>query len=113
MASHKIKSIDERLADVRSLLANARRVRGATQTAVGDALGVSASQYSRIENGSSDMTLKQFLIACDDVGLDPAEVFGAPQSVSVTALKEKINAYESKLSAIERALQGRKDAWDK
>ena len=86
-----------------------------TQTEVGAELSVSASQYSRLENGQADMTLRQFFAACDAVGMDPAEAVGVNSSPKIAALRAQLNAYEGQLSALRKALRpGKgKDAWGK
>jgi transcriptional regulator with XRE-family HTH domain len=110
----KPKSIDERLSEIRERLSDARRLSGLTQTTVAEAMGLSNSQYSRLENGSTELTLRQFLVACEEVNLDPAELLGARAKMYVTDLRARLSASENKLAAITRALKvGDKDAWDK
>lgn len=114
MSKHpKPKSIDERLSEIRERLSDARRLSGLTQTTVADAMGLSNSQYSRIENGATEMTLRQFLVACDEVSLDPAQLLGARVETYVTDLQTRLSVSENKLAAITRALKSDKDAWDK
>ena len=109
----KPKTVDERLAEIRERLAEARRMRGWTQMTVAEAMGLSNSQYSRLESGSAEMTLHQFLVACEEVDLDPAVVLGAPQQQRVADLKARLSASETKLAAIARMLKSDKDIWDK
>jgi transcriptional regulator with XRE-family HTH domain len=110
----KPKAVDERLAEIRECLIEARRIRGWTQTTVAEAMGLSNSQYSRLESGSAEMTLRQFLIACEEVDLDPAVVLGALQPQRVADLRARLSASETKLAAITRVLKvGDKDTWDK
>lgn len=109
----KPKSVDERLAEIRVILSDARRVSGLTQTTVADAMGLSNSQYSRIESGGTEMTLRQFLVACEEVHLEPSAVLGAHEQVAVADLRSKLRASETKLAAITRVLKvGNKDAWE-
>jgi transcriptional regulator with XRE-family HTH domain len=109
----KPKTVDERLAEIRERLTEARRSQGRTQTTVAEAMGLSNSQYSRLESGSAEMTLRQFLIACEEVDLDPAVLLGAPQPQRVANLRVRLSAYETKLAAITRMLKSDKDIWDK
>ena len=110
----KPKTIDERLAEIRERLTEARRMRGWTQMTVAEAMGLSNSQYSRLESGSAELTLRQFLVACEEVDLDPAVVLGAPQPQGVADLRARLSASETKLAAITRVLKvGDKDTWDK
>lgn len=109
----KTKSIDERLSEIRERLSDARRLSGLTQTSVADKLGLSNSQYSRLESGTTDMTLRQYLVACEEVNLDPAQLLGAHVDESVTDLRTRLHASEGKLAAITRMLKSDKDAWDK
>ncbi|WP_045837015.1 helix-turn-helix domain-containing protein [Hyphomicrobium sp. 99] len=114
MSKHpKPKSVDERLAEIREILADARRVSGTTQSSVADAMGLSNSQYSRIENGSTEMSLRQFLVACSEVHLEPSAVLGAREDVSVADLRRRLRASESIIKQISGVLKvGDKDAWD-
>lgn len=57
------------------------------------------------------MTLRQFLIACEEVNLNPAALLGADEDVIVKDLRTRLNSTETKLAAIHRVL-GRKDAWE-
>jgi transcriptional regulator with XRE-family HTH domain len=108
------KSIDARIREALSRLSGARRRRGQTQTTDAEAMGLSNSQYSRLESGNAEMTLRQFLVACEELSLEPSEVLGAPQPQRVADLKTRLSVYENKLAAISRALKvGDKDAWDK
>ena len=115
MSKHpKPKSIDERLSEIRERLSDARHLSGLTQTTVADAMGISNSQYSRLESGSTEMTLRQFLVACEEVNLEPAQLLGPPVDKYVTDLRARLSVSENKLAAITRALKvGDKDAWDK
>jgi transcriptional regulator with XRE-family HTH domain len=110
----KPKSIDDRISEALQRIADARRSRGQTQTTVAEAMGLSNSQYSRLESGNAEMTVRQFLVACEEVSLDPADVLGAPQPQRAADLRTRLSLYENKLAAITRALKvGDKDAWDK
>ena len=109
----KPKSIDKRLSEIRERLSDARRLSRLTQTTVADAMGLSNSQYSRIESGGTEMTLRQFLVACEEMNLDPAQLLGAPVDAYVTDLRTRLSVSENKLAAITRALKSDKDAWDK
>jgi hypothetical protein len=72
---------------------------------------LSNSQYSRLESGSTEMTLRQFLIACEEVHLDPAAVLGANQEAGMQRLRRRLVDTETKLAAIQRVL-GKKDVWE-
>ena len=110
----KPQSIDARLADIRERLTEARRISGSTQMTVAEAMGLSSSQYSRLESGSAEMTLRQFLVACEELDLDPAVVLGAQKPQGVADLRARLSASETKLAAITRVLKvGDKDTWDK
>ena len=114
--SEKAKPTPDQLVEmVRERLSAARHGRGMTQTEVGAELSVSASQYSRLENGQADMTLRQFFIACEAVGMDPAEAVGVNSSPKIAALRAQLNAYEGQLSALRKALRPGtgKDVWGK
>lgn len=113
MKSSKPKNIDEHLADVRELLLSERRRRGLTQTTVASAMGLSTSQYSRIENGSTEMTLRQFFAACEVVQIDPTIAMRSSRPRYVAELQETNRVLKGKLDAITRALKGNKDTWDK
>ena len=114
--SDKAKPTPDQLVEmVRERLSAARHGRRMTQTEVGAELSVSASQYSRLENGQADMTLRQFFVACEAVGMDPAEAVGVISSPKIAELRARLNAYEGQLSALRKALHPRtgKDAWGK
>jgi transcriptional regulator with XRE-family HTH domain len=113
MRSSKPRSIDEHLADARLLLLEERKRRGLTQTTVAHAMGLSTSQYSRIESGSAEMTLRQFFAACEAVEIDPTTAFRSSRPRYVAELQESNRVLKTKLDAITRALKGDKDAWDK
>jgi len=113
MKSSKPKSVDEHLADVREFLLNERKQRGLTQTTVARAMGLSTSQYSRIENGSTEMTLRQFFAACEAVQIDPTVAMRSSRPRYVAELQETNRVLMGKLDAIARALKGAKDTWDK
>lgn len=106
------KTIDERIALIRERLAEARRLSKLTQTTVADAMGLSNSQYSRIEGGSTEMTLRQFLVVCEELRLDPAEVLGEQPEARVSTLQARLRASETKLDAITRLLRSDKDVWE-
>ncbi|RUO98409.1 helix-turn-helix transcriptional regulator [Hyphomicrobium sp.] len=108
----KPKSIDDRIAEICERLANARKLSGLTQSTVADAMGLSNSQYSRIENGATDMTLRQFLVACEEVRLDPSLLFANPVDTEVADLQTRLRASEGKLAAITRMLKSDKDIWE-
>ena len=107
----KPKTVDERLAEIRERLSEARRSSGLTQSAIAEAMELSNSQYSRLESGSTEMTLRQFLIACEEVHLDPAAVLGPHEEASVQSLRRRLVDTETKLAAIHRVL-GKKDVWE-
>lgn len=106
------RSIDERLAEICERLAEARKLSGLTQSTVAEAMGLSNSQYSRIENGATEMTLRQFLAACEEVRLDPAELFASHAATDVADLQMRLRASEGKLAAITRMLKSDKDIWE-
>jgi transcriptional regulator with XRE-family HTH domain len=108
----KPKSIDDRLADICERIAEARKLSGLTQSTVADAMGLSNSQYSRIETGATEMTLRQFLAACEVVRLDPAELFASHIDTEVADLQTRLRASEGKLAAITRMLKSEKDIWE-
>ena len=108
----KPKSIDERLAEICERIAGARKLSGLTQSTVADAMGLSNSQYSRIETGATEMTLRQFLLACEEVRLDPAELFASPVGAEAADLQTRLRASEGKLAAITRMLKSDKDIWE-
>jgi transcriptional regulator with XRE-family HTH domain len=108
----KPKSIDERLAAACERLAEARKLSGLTQSTVAEAMGLSNSQYSRIETGATEMTLRQFLAACEAVNLDPAELFASHIDTEVADLQTRLRASEGKLAAITRMLKSDKDIWE-
>jgi transcriptional regulator with XRE-family HTH domain len=99
----KPKSVDEHLATIREKLSEARRLSGLTQTTVADALGLSNSQYSRFESGANEMTLRQFLVACEELRLNPAELLATHVSETVSDLRARLNASEGKLAALAAA----------
>lgn len=107
------KSIDECLADAREFLLDERKRRGLTQPTVARAMGLSTSQYSRIESGSAEMTLRQFFAACEAVQIDPAMALRSSRPRYVAELQQSNRVLKSKLDAITRALKGDKDTWDK
>ncbi|WP_339084589.1 helix-turn-helix transcriptional regulator [Hyphomicrobium sp. ghe19] len=112
MSKHsKSKTVDERLAEIRERLSDARRLSGLTQTAIAEAMELSNSQYSRLESGGTEMTLRQFLIACEEMNLNPAALLGADEEVAVKDLRARLSATETKLAAIHRVL-GKKDVWE-
>ena len=106
----KPKSVDEHLADAREFLLEERKRRELTQTTVARAMGLSTSQYSRIENGSADLTLRQFFAACEAVECDPAVALRSSRPRYVAELQESNRILKSKLNAIARALKGDKGA---
>jgi transcriptional regulator with XRE-family HTH domain len=109
----KPKPVDERLATIREKMGDARRISGLTQTTVADAMDLSNSQYSRLENGATEMTLRQFLVACEAMHLNPAELLGTSVSETVSDLRARLSASEGKLAAITRMLKSDKDIWEK
>ena len=115
--SDKAKPTPDQLVEmVRERLSAARHGRRMTQTKVGAELSVSASQYSRLENGQADMTLRQFFVACEAVRDGPSRGRGcATSSPKIAELRARLNAYEGQLSALRKALHPRtgKDAWGK
>ncbi|MET0431821.1 MAG: helix-turn-helix domain-containing protein [Hyphomicrobium sp.] len=111
--SSTTKSLDEQLADVREVLLEERKRRGLTQATVAHALGLSTSQYSRIESGSTEMTLRQFLAACDVVQIDPTLALRSSQPRYLAELQDSNRVLKRKLDAITQALKGDKDTWDK
>ncbi len=111
--SSKPLNIDEHLADSREFLLGERRRRGLTQTTIARAMGLSTSQYSRIENGSTEMTLRQFFTACDVLQIDPTEALRSSRPRYVVELQQSNRVLKGKLDAITRALKGDKDTWDK
>ncbi|MFT3733086.1 MAG: helix-turn-helix transcriptional regulator [Hyphomicrobium sp.] len=108
----KPESIDQRLAKICERIAEARKLSGLTQSAVADAMGLSNSQYSRLETGATEMTLRQLLTACEAVGLDPAELFASTIDTEVADLQTRLRASEGKLAAITRMLKSDKDIWE-
>jgi transcriptional regulator with XRE-family HTH domain len=91
-------------------LNEARRVSGLTQTSVASAMGLANSQYSRLESGSSEMTLRQFLVACEEVNFEPADVLApARPDTYVADLRARLSASETKMAAITRMLKIDKD----
>ena len=76
-------------------------------------MGLSTSQYSRIENGSTEMTLRQFFTACEAVQIDPTVAMRSSRPRYVAELQETNRVLMGKLDAITRALKGAKDTWDK
>jgi transcriptional regulator with XRE-family HTH domain len=110
----KPRSIDERIAEICERLAEARKLSGLTQSTVAEAMGLSNSQYSRIENGATEMTLRQFLAACDEVRLDPAALLTSHVDADgeVADLQTRLRASEGKLAAITRMLKSEKDIWE-
>lgn len=109
----KPKSVDDHLADTREFLLEERKRRELTQTSVAHAMGLSTSQYSRIENGNADVTLRQFFAACEAVECDPAVALRSSRPRYVAELQESNRVLKSKLDAITRALKGDKGARNK
>jgi transcriptional regulator with XRE-family HTH domain len=107
------KGVDEYLADARDFLLEERKRRGLTQPTVAQAMGLSTSQYSRIESGSGEMTLRQFFAACEALQIDPALALRPSRPRYVAELQESNRVLKSKLDAITRTLKGDKDTWDK
>lgn len=50
---------------IRTVLKKVRKERSYTQADVAEKLGVSAQQYTNLENGTSDFSLSQFLLVLD------------------------------------------------
>jgi transcriptional regulator with XRE-family HTH domain len=111
--SSKPKSVDQHLADTRAFLLEERKRQELTQTAVARAMGLSTSQYSRIENGSAEITLRQFFAACEAVECDPAVALQSSRPRYVAELQEANRVLKGKIAAIARALKGDKGAKSK
>ena len=56
-------------------LRNVRNQKGFTQEYMAESLGISQKQYSRLENGSSEMTLNYLQKICDKLEIKPQDLF--------------------------------------
>lgn len=89
-------------------IAEARDRSGVRQATVSASLGISAPQYSRLENGQGEMSLRQFLGACRAVGLKPSAVLDPdPESA-----ESRLSIYETTFAQLQSKLAGKKDAWE-
>jgi transcriptional regulator with XRE-family HTH domain len=60
---------------IHSKLRAVRTTKGYSQEYMADTLGISQRQYSRLENGQSEITLKYLDKICKELEIEPKELF--------------------------------------
>jgi transcriptional regulator with XRE-family HTH domain len=71
-------------------LRKARKVFGATQREVADAVGLPQNSISNIENGKQSVTLSQLYAICAYLNSDPHEILPPKSQVTTNPKKHKV-----------------------
>lgn len=101
---------DDLIKLARTRIAEARERSGMKQATVSTSVGISPPQYSRLESGQGEMSLRQFLGACRAVGIKPWVALDPNPGSGKAQLAIYENALTSLQSQIEAAKK--KDAWE-
>lgn len=90
--------------DAGARLRNIRTLRGISQTALGDEIGVTFQQVQKYEKGANRMSISMLVKICRALGCEPTDVIGPIHSAGDPVARVELVARSATRASAERTL---------
>lgn len=100
----KEKQPDQIDRDAGARLRNLRTLRGISQTALGDEIGVTFQQVQKYEKGANRMSLSMLVKICRALGCEPTDIIGPVHDAAGDAARVELVTRSAGRASAERTL---------